>query len=93
MDAQDRQSHTKGNAREDQRSAATIAPLVGLRVARSGTPPLQRPSGSLGCPQPPAYFDVERRSMSLRTGRACWCTAITVQACEALSQASMCPPG
>jgi hypothetical protein len=76
MDAQDRQSHTKGNAREDQRSAATIAPLVGLKVARSGTPPLQRPSGSLGCPQPPAYFDVERRSMSLRTGRACWCTAI-----------------
>lgn len=76
MDAQDRQSHTKGNAREDQRSAATIAPLVGLKVARSGTLLCNALRAHWGVPQPPAYFDVERRSMSLRTGRACWCTAI-----------------
>jgi hypothetical protein len=53
MDAQDRQSHTKGNAREDQRSAATIAPLVGFEGGPVGPLPLQRPSGSLGCPQLP----------------------------------------
>jgi hypothetical protein len=73
MDAQDRQSHTKamrGPAeRGDHRSA-----WLALKGGPVGC--LQRPSGSLGCPQPPAYFDVERRSMSLRTGRACWCTAI-----------------
>lgn len=71
MDAQDRQCHTKCNARDNQRRTATIAPLVGLKVARSGTPPSATPFGLTGVsPSPPAYFDVERRSISLRMGRA-----------------------
>jgi hypothetical protein len=77
MDAQDRQSHTKGNAREDQRRTATIAPLVGLKVARSGTPPSATPlRAHWGSPSPRLTSTWVRRSMSLSTGRACWCTAI-----------------
>jgi hypothetical protein len=58
MDAQDRQSHTKRHAREDQRSAATIAPLVGLKVARSGTLPLQRPFGLTGVSPSPGLLSL-----------------------------------
>jgi hypothetical protein len=72
MDAQDRQSHTKALYAEPA-EAATIAPLVGLKVARSGTPPLQRPSGSLGVPQP-RLTSVETFSMSLADRPRIWCT-------------------
>jgi hypothetical protein len=76
MDAQDRQSHTKGNAREDQRRTATIAPLVGLKVARSGTPPSATPFGLTGVfPAPGLLRRGEALSMSLKHC-ACWCTAI-----------------
>jgi hypothetical protein len=76
MDAQDRQSHTKAMharpaERGDHRSAGW------LEGGPVGYPSLCNAlRAHWGVPSPPAYFDVERRSMSLRTGRACWCTAI-----------------
>jgi hypothetical protein len=57
MARQDRQSGTTCSARENKRRTATIAPLVVLKVARSGTPPLQRPlRGSLGCSPAPGLL-------------------------------------
>jgi hypothetical protein len=60
MDAQD-DGATQKAMREDQRSA-THRSAGWLEGAPVGYPSLCNPSGSLGCPQPPAYFDVERRS-------------------------------
>ena len=55
LNAQDRQSHTNGIARKDQRRTATIAPLVDLKGPGRVPLPLQRPSGLLGwSPAPPS---------------------------------------
>jgi hypothetical protein len=52
MDAQDRQSHTAARTRKKRRTA-TIAPLVVLRVARSGTLLCNAPCGAhWGFPSP-----------------------------------------
>jgi hypothetical protein len=75
MDAQDRQSHTKAmHARTS--GARRPSPAGWLEGGPVGYPSLQRPSGLTGVPQPPAYFDVERRSMSLRQAAHADCTAI-----------------
>lgn len=53
-----------------KRRTATIAPLVVLRVARSGTLLCNALAGLTGVPSPPAYFDRVTFSMSSSTGSA-----------------------